>query len=73
MSPGSVTEMLYFFVAEYVKGERVSEGGGLDGEDIEVLEISFQNALAMISSGEIKDGKTILLLYYAKLEHLMEG
>src|SRR5258706_1584059 len=73
MSPGSVTEMLYFFVAEYVKGERVSEGGGLDGEDIEVLEISFQNALAMISTGEIKDGKTILLLYYAKLEHLMEG
>jgi nudix-type nucleoside diphosphatase (YffH/AdpP family) len=73
MSPGSVTELLYFFVAEYVKSEKVSEGGGLDGEDIEVLEMPFQNALAMISSGEIKDGKTIMLLYYAKLEQLMEG
>ena len=73
MSPGSVTELLYFFVAEYVKSEKVSEGGGLDGEDIEVLEMPFQNALAMISSGEIKDGKTIMLLYYAKLERLMEG
>jgi GDP-mannose pyrophosphatase NudK len=73
MSPGSVTELLYFFVAEYVKSERVNEGGGLDGEDIEVLEIPFKNALAMISSGEIKDGKTIMLLYYAKLEQLIEG
>ena len=73
MSPGSVTELLYFFVAEYVKSEKVSEGGGLDGEDIEVLEIPFQNALSMISSGEIMDGKTIMLLYYAKLEHLMEN
>jgi nudix-type nucleoside diphosphatase (YffH/AdpP family) len=72
MSPGSVTEMLYFFVAEYERSEKVSEGGGLDGEDIEVLEIPFQEALAMISSGEIKDGKTIMLLYYAKLEHLMD-
>ena len=73
MSPGSVTELLYFFVAEYVKSEKVSEGGGLDGEDIEVLEIPFKNALAMISSGEIKDGKTIMLLYYAKLEQLIGG
>ena len=71
MSPGSVTEMLYFFVAEYVKSEKVSEGGGIDGEDIEVLEMPFQKALDMISSGEIKDGKTIMLLYYAKLENLM--
>jgi nudix-type nucleoside diphosphatase (YffH/AdpP family) len=73
MSPGSVTEKLYFFVAEYVNNEKVSEGGGLDGEDIEVLEMPFQEALAMISSGEIKDGKTIMLLYHAKLEHLMVG
>ena len=71
MSPGSVTEMLYFFVAEYVRSEKVSEGGGIDGEDIEVLEMPFQKALDMISSGEIKDGKTIMLLYYAKLENLM--
>ena len=73
MSPGSVTELLYFFVAEYVKSEKVSEGGGLDGEDIEVLEIPFHNALDMISNGEIRDGKTIMLLYYARLEHLMEN
>ena len=72
MSPGSVTEMLYFFVAEYVRSEKVSEGGGIDGEDIEVLEMPFQKALDMISSGEIKDGKTIMLLYYAKVEHLMD-
>jgi len=72
MSPGSVTEMLYFFVAEYVRSEKVSEGGGIDGEDIEVLEMPFQKALEMISSGEIKDGKTIMLLYYAKVEHLMD-
>jgi nudix-type nucleoside diphosphatase (YffH/AdpP family) len=71
MSPGSVTELLHFFVAEYIKGEKVSDGGGLDGEDIEVLEMPFREALAMISSGEIRDGKTILLLYYAKVERLM--
>ncbi len=73
MSPGSVTELLYFFVAEYVKSEQVGAGGGVDGEDIEVLEMPFREALAMISSGEIKDGKTIMLLYYAKLEHLMDN
>ena len=71
MSPGSVTELLHFFVAEYVKSEKVHEGGGLDGEDIEVLEIPFQKALDMITAGAIKDGKAIMLLYYAKLERLM--
>ncbi len=73
MSPGSVTELLYFFVAEYSQDEKVSDGGGLEGEDIEVLEMSFKDALAMISTGEIKDGKTIMLLYHAQVHHLIPG
>ena len=71
MSPGSVTEILYFFVAEYSKKEKVNSGGGLDGEDIEVVELHFEHALSMISTGEIKDGKTIMLLYYARLHGLL--
>ncbi len=73
MSPGSVTELLYFFVAEYADDERISEGGGLAGEDIEVLELPFDKALSMVATGEIKDGKTIMLLFHAKIEHLMGG
>ena len=73
MSPGSVTEILYFFVAEYSKEMKVSEGGGLehDQEDIEVLEIHFLEALRMIENGEIMDGKTIMLLQYAKINNLI--
>lgn len=73
MSPGSVTEILYFFVAAYSKQMQVHEGGGLEHEqeDIEVLEISLDKAMEMISSGEIKDGKTIMLLQYAKLNNLI--
>jgi nudix-type nucleoside diphosphatase (YffH/AdpP family) len=69
MSPGSVTEKLYFFVAEYDSTSKVSAGGGIEseGEDIEVLEILFEEALAMIRRGEIADGKTIMLLQYAAL------
>ncbi len=69
MSPGSVTEKLYFFVAEYDSTSKVSAGGGIEseGEDIEVLEIPFEEALAMIRRGEIADGKTIMLLQYAAL------
>lgn len=72
MSPGSVTEIIYFFVAEYSAAMKVSEGGGLEHEqeNIEVLELNFDDALAMIESGEIKDGKTIMLLQYAKLNQL---
>jgi len=72
MSPGSVTEILYFFIAEYSKSMKVTEGGGIDHEqeDIEVLELSFDRAMAMIDDGEIKDGKTILLLQYAKLHNI---
>lgn len=69
MSPGSVTEILYFFVAEYTKEMKISEGGGLEeeSESIEVLEIPYLTALNMIDTGEIKDGKTIMLLQYAQL------
>ena len=69
MSPGSVTERLHFFVAEYEPGDRVSQGGGdaSEGEDIEVLELPLDRALAMIGSGEIQDGKTIMLLQHAAL------
>jgi nudix-type nucleoside diphosphatase (YffH/AdpP family) len=74
MSPGSVTEMLYFFVAEYNKAMKVSEGGGVEHEQekIEVLELTVDEALQMINKGEIKDGKTIMLLQYAKLNKLVE-
>lgn len=74
MSPGSVTERLYFFVGEYSDKDRVGNGGGVksDGEDIEVLELSLNRALTMIDSGEIADGKTIMLLQYAKLHRLID-
>jgi GDP-mannose pyrophosphatase NudK len=73
MSPGSVTEILYFFVAEYSKEMKVSGGGGLaeEQENIEVLELDFDQAYNMILSGEIKDGKTIMLLQYAKIHKLL--
>jgi len=69
MSPGSVTEKLFFFVARYSPRDRISEGGGnvAEGEDIEVLELGIANALAMIGTGEIQDGKTIMLLQHAAL------
>ena len=69
MSPGAVTEKLHFFVAEYEAAMRVGSGGGIadEGEDIEVLELSIDQALAMISDGRIADAKTIMLLQYAAL------
>lgn len=74
MSPGSVTEKLYFFVAEYDAMSKANSGGGIEaeGEDIEVLELPFRQALEAITSGEIQDGKTIMLLQYAAL-HLFTG
>jgi len=73
MSPGSVTEMLYFFIAEYADNMKVNEGGGIEHEEehIEVLEIEFQRALDMIESGEIKDAKTIMLLHYLRLKQIL--
>jgi GDP-mannose pyrophosphatase NudK len=71
MSPGSVTEIVYFFIAEYTKDMRTSPGGGVDDhEDIEVLELDFEKAYQMIETGEIKDGKTIILLQYLKLNNV---
>jgi nudix-type nucleoside diphosphatase (YffH/AdpP family) len=67
MSPGSVTEILYFFVAEYSDSQRANAGGGVEEEDIEVLELSFDAALAKVASGDIRDGKTIMLLQYAAM------
>ena len=69
MSPGSVTEKLHFFVAEYAANDQVGDGGGVhsEGEDIEVLELGFDRALAMIEQGEITDVKTIMLLQFAKM------
>ena len=69
MSPGAVTEKLHFFVAEYEPSMRVGSGGGLasEGEEIEVLELPIDQALAMIADGRIVDAKTIMLLQYAAL------
>jgi nudix-type nucleoside diphosphatase (YffH/AdpP family) len=69
MSPGAVTEKLHFFVAEYEPSMRIGSGGGLasEGEDIEVIELSIDEALAMIGDGRLADAKTIMLLQYAAL------
>lgn len=72
MSPGSVTEILHFFVAKYSKEQQLNEGGGVkDEEEIEVLELDFKDSLKMIKSGEIKDAKTIMLLQYAQINNLI--
>lgn len=73
MSPGSVTERLSLFVAKYDAASKVSDGGGHfdEGEDIEVLELPFVRAMAMVESGEINDGKTVMLLQYAALKGLV--
>lgn len=73
MSPGAVTEILHFFIGEYSKEMKVNDGGGLDdeGEDIEVLELSFEEALQMIETGAIKDAKTIMLLQYLRLKNIL--
>jgi nudix-type nucleoside diphosphatase (YffH/AdpP family) len=73
MSPGSVSEILYFFIAEYTPSMKVHEGGGIEHEqeDIEVLEISFDKAYGMIASGEIRDAKTIMLLQYVKINQII--
>ena len=73
MSPGSVSEILYFFIAEYEHSMKVNEGGGVahEQEEIEVLEIGYDEAMAMIGTGEIKDAKTIMLLQYIKLHQIL--
>lgn len=73
MSPGAVTEILYLFIGEYDESMKVSEGGGLEHEEenIEVLEMSYDEAYSMIASGQIRDAKTIMLLQYAKINNLI--
>src|SRR5690606_29719423 len=73
MSPGSVTERISLFVAHYDAASKVSEGGGHahEGEDIEVLELPFARAMDMVRTGEITDGKTVMLLQYAALNGLL--
>ena len=73
MSPGSVTEILYFFVGAYEEQMKVGEGGGADDEteNIEVLEYSFDTVLQLMASGEIRDAKTIMLLQYAQIQDLI--
>lgn len=73
MSPGSVTEILYFFIAAYSNDMKVNEGGGVahEEENIEVLEIPVDQAMQMVETGAIKDGKTIMLLQYIKLHAIV--
>ena len=72
MSPGSVTEKLHFFVADYQAEDRIAAGGGVaaEGEDIEVIEMPLAQALAGIGSGLIEDGKTVMLLQHVALSQL---
>ena len=73
MSPGSVTEILYFFIAEYERDMKISQGGGVvEEEDIAVLELPFKRAIEMMRTGEICDGKTIMLLQHLQLSGLMK-
>ncbi len=73
MSPGSVTEILYFFIAEYSNAMKVADGGGAadEEENIEVLEMNLDEAMQMIDDGRIKDAKTIILLQYMKLKNIL--
>ena len=73
MSPGSVTEIIHFFIAGYTREMQVSAGGGVahEEENIEVLELDVDEAMHMIETGEIRDGKTILLLQYIKLHNIL--
>jgi GDP-mannose pyrophosphatase NudK len=73
MSPGSVTEILYFFIAEYTASMKTGAGGGVEKEEenIEVLELGFDQSMLMIDTNEIKDAKTIMLLQYTKLHNIL--
>lgn len=75
MSPGSVTEKLHFYIAQYDDSDRCGEGGGIEdeGEDIEVLEWPFPKALEAIKNGEIVDGKTIMLIQHLALNSILKA
>lgn len=67
MSPGGVTELIHFFAAEYNESLRDNAGGGVEDESIDVLELPFPDALAMVADGRIRDGKTVMLLQHAQI------
>ncbi|VUS51864.1 GDP-mannose pyrophosphatase NudK [Klebsiella huaxiensis] len=71
MSPGGVTELIHFFIAEYSDAQRPTDGGGVDDEEIDVLELPFSQALEMVTNGEIRDGKAVILLQYLQTSGLM--
>ena len=73
MSPGGVTELVHFFIAEYTDAQRTHRGGGVDDEDIEVLEMPFAQAVDMVKRGEIRDGKAVILLQYLQTSGLMNA
>jgi hypothetical protein len=75
MSPGSVTECLHFYAASYTLAARTDGGGGVadEGEDIEVLELPYDQALTLIATGQMRDGKTIMLLYWAAIHGRSEA
>lgn len=70
MSPGSVTERLFFYLAEYSAATGRQAGGGVEEEEIEVLEMPLTEALRLVATGEIQDGKTIILLQHLRLRQL---
>jgi len=72
MSPGGVTELVYFYLAPYTDAQRKNSGGGIDDEDIDVLELPFRQALEMLRTGEICDGKTVILLQHLQLRQLID-
>jgi nudix-type nucleoside diphosphatase (YffH/AdpP family) len=74
MSPGSVTERLVFFTARYSPSDRIGQGGGdvSEGEDIDVIEMGLDRAMAMVAKGGIVDGKTIMLIQHATLSGLLD-
>ena len=71
MSPGGMTELISFYFAEYDDSQRANPGGGVEDEDIEVLEIPFAQAMEMIKTGEIRDGKTVILLQLLAMRNIM--
>jgi GDP-mannose pyrophosphatase NudK len=74
MSPGSVTEIVHFFITPYSQRDKISAGGGTGADErIEVMEIPFQQAMAMIRDGRIKDGKTVILLQHLHLSGMFSG
>ncbi len=73
ISPGSVTEKLFFFIAGYSENTTRTAGGGVDEEDIEVLELPFADALAAVKTGEIQDAKTILLLQHLQINRILNA